>query len=129
MTQVHGINRGLPVFGLVSGMEIATKVVKVADLHHLKARNFDKSEHLIKACSQEKPCLIILDGEKCEAESFNFLKAYIFNADLKSVPVVGFVSNAKRALKAELERAGALKIYLKTQFLRELDGLIMRYSE
>ena len=50
------------------------------------------------------------------------------NADLKSVPVVGFVTQAKGMVKPEAEKAGCFRVNMKTEFGRELPDLIARYA-
>jgi len=116
------------VYGLVANLHLATKIGQSAKLHHLKVHNFDKADRLVECAKQEIPCFVILDCEGCEAEAFKVLKAFAWDADLKSIPVVGYVSQTKRVLKEEVERAGCLRVYMKTEFFRMLDDLIRRFA-
>ena len=122
------VNRGRSIFALVGDMATATQVVKCAAGFHLGVRNFDKAEKMIAQAVLERPCLVLLDLEKCEAEAFRALKGLKENADLKSVPAVGFVTQAKVMVKPEAEKAGCSRVYMKTEFGRELPNLIVRYA-
>lgn len=116
------------VFALVGDMAAATQIAKCAAGLHVAVRNFDKAERLVTQAKHERPFLVILDLEKCEAEAFRALKELHENADLKSVPAVGFVTQAKVMVKPEAEKAGCSRVYMKTEFGRELPDLISRYA-
>jgi ribosomal protein S2 len=116
------------VFALVGDMATATQIVKCAAGLHIGVRNFDRAEKLIAEAVIQRPFLVILDLEKCEAEAFRTLKELRGNADLKSVAVVGFVTQAKVMVKPEAEKAGCFRVYMKTEFGRELPDLISRYA-
>ena len=116
------------VMTLAGSMDLAVKIVKSARAHHLNVRNFDKSEKLLAAALVQTPDIVILDFEGREADAFKFLKAIRENAVLKRAPVVGFVSNDKRQVKSEAERAGCLRVFLKTEFLTGLDEIWLRYA-
>ena len=116
------------VYSLVGDMATATHIVKCAARLHVGVRNFDKAEDLMAQVSRERPCLIILDLEKNEAESFRALKELRGNADLKGVPTMGVVTQEKVMIKPEAEKAGCFRVYMKTEFGRELPDLISRYA-
>jgi DNA-binding NtrC family response regulator len=116
------------VFALVADMAAATQIVKCAAGLHIGVRNFDNAEKLVAQAAVEKPFLVILDLEKREAEAFRALNELHKNADLKGVPVVGFVTQAKVMIKPEAEKAGCFRVYMKTEFGRELPNLIARYA-
>ena len=116
------------VFALVADMAAATQIVKCAAGLHVGARNFDSAEKLVAQAAIERPFLVILDLEKREGEAFRALNELHKNADLKSVPVVGFVTQAKVMVKPEAEKAGCFRVYMKTEFGRELPDLIARYA-
>ena len=117
------------VMALAGSMQLAARIVKSAQLHHLQIRNFDKAEKLAAAAQAQAPVIVILDFEAREAESFKLLKAARENAVLKRASLVGFVSNDKRDVKREAENAGCLRVYLKTEFLSGLDDLWLRYAK
>ena len=116
------------VFALVVDMVAATQIVKCAAGLHIGVRNFDSAERLVAQASIERPFLVILDFEKREAEAFRVLNELHKNADLKSTPAVGFVTQAKVMVKPEAEKAGCFRVYMKTEFGRELPDLIARYA-
>lgn len=116
------------VFALVSDMATATQIVKCAAGLHIGVRNFDSAEKLIAHAAIERPFLVILDLEKREAEAFQALNEMHHNADLKGIPAVGFVTQAKVMVKPEAEKAGCFRVYMKTEFGRELPDLIARYA-
>ncbi len=122
------INTRRSIFTLVGDMVTATQIVKFATGLHIGIRNFDRAEKMIAQAVLERPCLILLDLEKCEAEAFRALKGLRENADLKSVPAVGFVTQAKAMVKPEAEKGGCSRVYMKTEFGRELPNLIVRYA-
>ena len=116
------------VFALVKDMAAATQIVKCAAGLHIGVKNFDSPEKLVKQAVAERPFLVILDLEKCEAEAFRTLNEWRKNADLKGIPAVGFVTQAKVMVKPEAEKAGCFRVYMKTEFGRELPNLIARYA-
>ena len=121
-------NPGRAVFALVGDMATATQIVKCATRLHISAKNFDNAERMIKQAALERPSLVLLDLEKREAEVFRVLKELRENADLKGIPAVGFVTQAKVMVKPEAEKAGCARVYMKTEFNRGLPGLIARYA-
>src|SRR3990167_4097910 len=116
---------GRPVYGLVTDMNLATRIAKTAESLHLGVRNFDKVEPLIQWAKREIPCLVILDWESKEADAYKALKELRELTDLRKTTVIGFVTAAKRQVGEEAQRAGCLKVYLKTDFLKNLDDLVM----
>ena len=117
------------VFALVADMATATQIVKCAAGLHIGVRNFDSAAKLVAQAAIERPFLVIFDLEKREAEAFRALNELHKNADLKDVPAVGFVTQAKVMVKPEAEKAGCFRVYLKTEFGRELSNLIARYAQ
>jgi len=122
------IKTGRSVFALVADMAAATQIVKCAAGLHVGVRNFDNAEKLTAQAARERPFLLILDLEKRESEAFRVLNEWHKNADLKNVPVVGFVTQSKVLVKPEAEKAGCYRVYMKTEFGRELPDLIARYA-
>ncbi|MFA5160104.1 MAG: hypothetical protein WC484_06325 [Candidatus Omnitrophota bacterium] len=116
------------VFALVADIAAATRIAKCAAGLHIGAKNFDNTERLVTQAAIERPFLVILDFEKREAEAFRALNELHKNADLQSTPVVGFVTQAKVMVKPEAEKAGCFRVYMKTEFGRELPDLIARYA-
>jgi PleD family two-component response regulator len=116
------------IFTLVADMATATQIVKCAAGLHIGVRNFDSAEKLVAQAVNEKPFLVILDLEKREAEAFRVLNEMRQNADLKGIPVVGFLTQAKVMAKPEAEKAGCFRVYMRTEFGRELPDLIARYA-
>ena len=116
------------VFALVADMAAATQIVKCAAALHVGVRNFDRAGKLVAEAAMAKPFLVILDFEKCEAEAFRALNELRNNADLRGVPTMGFVTQSKVMVKPEAEKAGCSRVYMKTEFGRQLPDLIARYA-
>ena len=123
------VRSGSIVYGLVRDMTIAVQIVKCANRFGLKARNFDKADKVLESVKAEKPFLVILDFEHCEAEAYKTLKELLENADSKNVPFIGFVDKSRAQVKEEAERAGCQRVYMKTEFGRELPNFMMRYAK
>lgn len=119
---------GGTVYGLVSNLLFASKIAQSAKHSHLSIHNFDKAAPLLEHAKKRRPSLVVIDWDGCEAEGFNLLKQFRENVDLKGVPVVGYVSHTKTALKDEAQRAGCQRVYAKSEFTRILDDLLARYS-
>lgn len=117
-----------PVFGLIGDMALAMKIVKAAKSYYLSVRNFDRAELLIQAARQERPCLVIVDCESREAETFQLLSRLKNEKEMEAVPVVGFVTAVKRKVGEEAQSAGCLRVYLKTEFLNQLESIFVRYA-
>ena len=125
----YGVGKpGRVLYALVRDMAAASRIAKSAGALHVAARNFDRARTLLDHAMKEKPCLVVLDFETCEVEAFQVLKELSENADLKGVSAVGVVTQAKAMVKPEAEKAGCLRVYLKTEFGRELPDLIARYA-
>ncbi len=118
------------VFGLSGNLTMAARIAQSARVCGASVHNFDRAEGLITAASKEKPGLVVMDLDSCEAESFKTLKELRTNAELKSVAVIGFVSaGSNNPVKEEAQRAGCHRVYTKTEFLRELDLILARYMK
>ena len=116
------------VYGLLSNILAATRLAKAAKHHQFGVHNFDKAEPLIKQMRAERPKLVILDWDGCEAESFKFLNELRRSADLKGVGVIGFASGMKQVLKTEAQMAGCQRVYSKTEFMNQLEDLMGRWA-
>lgn len=123
-----GAAKGGAVFGLISNLLFASKIAQSAKHCHLGVHNFDKAEPLLEHAKARLPLLTILDWDGCEAEAFKVLKAFGENPDLKGLPTVGYLSHVKADLKEEAERAGCHRVYSKSEFVRILDDLLVRYT-
>ena len=123
------VKPGAIVYTLLRDIATATKIVKCAARFGLAVRNFDRAETVIENARSKMPFLIILDFEHCEAEAYKTLKEFRGNADFKSVPFVGFITKAGDAVKREAECAGCDRVYMKTEFDRELPNLMTRYAK
>ncbi len=124
-----GLSHGGIVYGLVRDLFVATKIAQAAKHCHLAVHNSDKAGTLLAHVKERKPVLVILDWDGCEAEAFKFLKEMNENADLKRVPSVGYLSQAKSPTRDEAQRAGCHRVYTKTEFMHELETLIARYAQ
>ncbi|OQA57375.1 MAG: hypothetical protein BWY42_00611 [Candidatus Omnitrophica bacterium ADurb.Bin277] len=126
----HGVvNTGSFVYGLVRDMPVAGQLVKCAGRFGLKARIFDRAETLLREVGEAKPFLIILDFDHLENEAYKVLKEARQNADSKDVPLVGFVSQPRAAVKQEAQQSGCDRVYMKTEFNRELPDIVTRYAK
>lgn len=114
--------------GLVSKVDLATRLAKVAKEFGLTVRNSDQASTVVRWAKEKAPLFVILDWDGCEAEAFKVLKEFSADADLKKVPRVGCLSQEKFNLKREAEMAGCDRVYLKTEFLRDLKDLFIRYA-
>lgn len=123
-----GVRKGGMVFGLLGDVGTASRIAKAAKLCHLEVHNFDKSETLKDHFKRTIPILLLIDWDLREAEAYHLLNEMAENADFKRVPKIGFVSQSKEALKREAQRAGCDRVYFKTEFLRELNNIFMRYA-
>ena len=78
---------------------------------------------------QNKPVVVILDWDGCEAEAFKFLKELSENADLKDIATIGCLSGEKLNLKEEAQRAGCHRVYTRTDFSQDLEIIMARYAK
>ena len=122
------IKTGKVLYALVRDMAAASRIAKRAGALSITVRNFDRAQTLLEHARKERPFLVILDLETCEVEAFQVLKELRENADLKGMPAVGVVTQAKAMVKPEAEKAGCLRVYLKTEFGKELQDVIARYA-
>ena len=116
------------VVGLIKEMFLAGKITQAARLNALNVHLFDHADDLRPFMQTHKICFCILDWDHLEAESFKFLNALKDFADLKRVPVIGYLSQAKQDLMELAKRAGCDRVYGKTEFHRSLNDFMMRYA-
>lgn len=121
---VHGA-----VFGLLSNVLVATKMAQAAKHHHVGVHNFDRAEAVIEHVRQKAPFLIVIDWDGCEAEAYKMLKALRSDEAFKKIAVIGYVSQVKVDVKREAERAGCDRVYLKAEFMKDLENIVMRYAK
>lgn len=119
----HGV-----VYGLVSDLLVATKIARAAQHCHLAVHNFDRAEPLLEHARAKAPNLAILDWDSREAEAYKVLQEFAATAVLKKVPTVGFVSMPKASVREEAQKAGCHRVYTKTEFSRDLEQIMMRYT-
>ena len=122
------VRPGSNVLGLVSTVDLATRIAKIAKDFGLAVRNSDQAETVVRWAREKIPMFVILDWDGCEAEAFKVLKEFAADADLKKVPRVGCLSHQKFNLKRDAEAAGCDRVYFKTEFLRDLKDLFIRYA-
>lgn len=115
------------VLGLVSQIPFAAKIAQAAKSCRLNVHNFDRASVLIEYAKQHPPVVVILDWDGCQAEAFKVLKEFAACADLKNVPTVGYVSYPNEVLKQEARLAGCHRVYSKSEFIRALEDLLVRY--
>ena len=125
--KILGVSGGA-VYGLVADLLFATRIAKAAQHCHLAVHNFDRAEPLLEHVKAKRPSLIVLDWEAREAEAYKVLNELASSAEGKKVPTIGYVSQAKIAVRDEAQRAGCHRVFLKTEFARELDQIFMRYA-
>ncbi len=125
-----GIRTGGMIWGLSRNIAVASRIAQSARHCRLQVHNFDQSEALIGKIRQERPVLIVMDFDSCEAEAFKVLKEIRGNAEFKDVAAVGYLSAGfKTPLKDEAQRAGCHRVYSKTEFLKDLDLILARYAK
>lgn len=117
-------------FGLSKDVSMASRLGKSAKVTQTAVHNFDRAESLTARLKEDKPFLLLLDWDTCEAEAFKLLKEIRGNADFKSVPVLGYLSSGvKNEVREEAVRAGCHRVYTKTDFFKELDLILARFSK
>lgn len=117
-----------PVYALVSDLFFATKIVKTAQAVGLEARAFDSASRLLEASKEREPTLVILDCQGLEREAFQLLTEFRSDPRLSNIPQVGYLSHGARELKREMQEAGCGQVYAKSEFVKELENLLLRHS-
>lgn len=116
------------IFGLISDVQMATRIAKSAKNCHVEVYNSDRAANLAKKSAENQPFLIVLDWDGCEAESFRWLDEMKKNEVLRTVPVIGYCLGARQDLVRVAQKSGCHRVYGKSEFLRDLDLLIARYA-
>ncbi len=114
------------VLGLVSSVPVATKIAAAARKCHLQVHNASRAASLLQHLQETKPVMMFLDFDGCEAEAFRLLEALKTSSQAAKFPIFGFVSQSKRSVKEEAQRAGCDRVYFKTDFLTDLENLLAR---
>ena len=130
MDNWHAVSSGIspsgPALALVANVGMATRLVKTAKHFHTQLNCFDDADRLLAFAREKPPMFIILDWDEREAQAFRLLQA-LRSTDLDKVPTVGFSSQSKGSLREEAQRAGCHRVYPKSEFIRNLDDIFMRY--
>lgn len=116
------------VLGLISSVPIATKIATAARKCHLQVHNASRSAAILQHLQDTRPVMMFLDFDGCEAEAFRLLDALKASTSSAKFPIFGFVSQSKRNVKDEAQRAGCDRVYFKTDFLNDLENLLARSS-
>ena len=114
------------VYGLTCDLKVAEKITQIAQNWSLEIRHFDRAEKLLQRAAERLPNLFIIDWDHCEAEAFKLLSSRNDIPALKKVPVIGYLSNEKGSVKEEAERAGCMRVWLKTEFMNDLEDIMIR---
>ena len=117
-----------PVYLLVNDLFFATKIVKTAQALSLEARAFDSAERLVQSAHAKEPALVILDCERLEKEAFQVLQRFRAEEKFKAIPQIGYLSHAAVDLKREMRDAGCAQVYNKSEFSKEVENILARYT-
>ena len=117
-----------PVYALVGDLIFATRIAKTAETMGLGARTFDRAQRVMQASKEREPSLVIMDCERLEKEAFQLLAAMRTDASLAKIPCVGYLSHTARELKQEMREAGCEQVYSRSEFTKELEQILTRYS-
>lgn len=105
---------------------MATRVARDAKALYFEAFQSDRIEALWALAAERKVLLVILDWDHCEAECFKLLEKMRREESWKAVPVVGYLSQEKTALREEARKAGCDRVYGKSEFFKNLNDILMR---
>jgi len=123
-----GVLKPKMLCGLLKDPLLATRIAKAAKPFGYQVYHYDDAMKLYDHLIKEPPAWVFLDFDQCERGAFELLNKRRFNADLKKVVVIGYVSSQHETIKREAENSGCDRIYTKSKFYQELDDLLMRYS-
>lgn len=119
---------GRVIYGLLKDLFMAMRIAKHAQHCHLGVHHFDEAAKLLEHCRHKLPAVILMDFDQCEREAYQALSELRKDPALAKIPAVGFVSREKSEVKREAERAGCHRVYLKTEFLKSLEDILVRYA-
>ena len=74
------------------------------------------------------PSLIIVDLNSRAGNPVEIIKRIKSAAELKQIPVIGFLSHVQIDLKKEADRAGCDLVIPRSRFSRELKEILSKYS-
>jgi CheY-like chemotaxis protein len=117
-----------PVYALVSDLFFASKIVKTGQSLGVEVRAFDTADRLVQASREKGPALVILDCERSEHEAFRALESFRSESALLSIPRIGYLSHTAQELKREMRTAGCEQVYVRSEFTKELQNILMRYT-
>lgn len=117
-----------PVYMLVNDIFFATKIVKTAQSMGLEVRAFDTADRLIQTSKEKEPALVMMDCQGLEKEAYRLLEEFRSDGALSKVPVIGYLSHVAKDLKREMQSAGCVHVYAKSEFSKELENLLVRYA-
>lgn len=114
------------ICGLLKNLADAEKLKKASAKFSCSVRNSDRAEVLAELIEAGGVKMIAVDLDGHEAEGYRLIRLIGQSAVPLKPLVVGLVSQTKREAVEEAQRAGFSRVYLRTQFWREIDDILMR---
>lgn len=115
------------IIALVDDLLFSSRVREAARGLDLTLEFVRSQEGLAEMLNTKKPSLIILDLDSKSGSPLQMIRDIKSSADLKDIPILGYLSHVKRELKEEAIRAGCDLVLPRSRFARDLREILNRF--
>lgn len=122
------IKRSKNIIALVDDLLFSSRIREGARGLDITLEFVRSQEGLAERLNTKRPSLVILDLDSRSANPLQAIRDIKSSADLKDIPILGYLSHVKRELKEEAVRAGCNLVLPRSRFARDLREILTRYT-
>ena len=112
------------VIAAVADMFFASKIRAAADHLGVEIRFVRSTEMLTSAAREGAPDLILVDLHSTNLDPIELAKAFQADADLRSIPMLGFFSHVEKELQERAKQAGYKYVLPRSAFANRLGSIL-----
>ena len=113
------------VTAVVDDMFFAAKIRTTAEHLGVSLSFARNSEAFLRSVGESRPDLIIVDLHSQKFDVIELARRLKSIEQVRSVPLLGFLSHVQTALKQQAEEAGYDRVLARSVFTKDLAGILM----
>jgi CheY-like chemotaxis protein len=112
------------IVAAVDEMFFAAKIRATAEQLGLKVDFARSADQLIESAEKDHPAVIIIDLHSQRCDPFSSAERLKANAQLRSIPVIGFFSHVETELERRARRSGFDQVLARSAFTKRLPEIL-----
>lgn len=112
------------VVAAVSDMIFAAKVNGAAEQHNISVKFVKSLDQLLTTTRSEHPAMIVLDLNNPKFDAMTAIKDLKNDAQLATIPIVGFLSHVQVDLKRAAIESGCDRVMARSEFSKNLGEIL-----